>query len=360
MRRRGPSRPEIALLIVSLGVALALGELLLRGIAAWTRPARLADLAASRPLPAPGTAVDLGDLLEPSRFERLVYRLRPDLDVFFSGVRVRTNSDGWRDPETPLAVGPGTARVVGIGDSVMFGWGVAREDRYLTRAARELSSRDPLVAWATATLAVPGYNLVMELEALERFGLPLEPDLIVYGYVANDRCLPNFVTEGAGARLHLLDLLRNVGLPSPALRSRDAAVQPAELGAGFVRRFCRAESVAPPLRPLVGDASFRAALDRLAEIGRALDTPIVVVSHPMRSELPLPDFPSGLLVVDAFGEPGATAPAPPPRRFWVAETDRHPNAEGHAQVARRLIDALIEGGVVDRVHDRVQARRDGA
>ncbi|MEM8934384.1 MAG: SGNH/GDSL hydrolase family protein, partial [Acidobacteriota bacterium] len=180
MPTRAPLVANLLLALVSGLVALVLCEGILRVHYAWSRPTRLDDLATERPMPPVGSEVGLGDLIQPSPHERLVFELRPGLDVRFTAVQIETNSRGWREVEHALDAPPNTVRILGIGDSVMFGWGVDREQRYTDLFGAKLGERYPDIQWQTLTLACPGWNLVMEVEALERYGLAFEPDLILY------------------------------------------------------------------------------------------------------------------------------------------------------------------------------------
>src|ERR1700761_3409031 len=72
-------------------------------------------------------AFSLMGLVEPSEFQDIVYELKPRLDGTFRGQPVRTNGFGLRGDECTLQKPPHTFRIVGLGDSHMFGWGVGQE-----------------------------------------------------------------------------------------------------------------------------------------------------------------------------------------------------------------------------------------
>ena len=52
----------------------------------------------------------------------------PNRSAFLMGVPVSINSEGLRDREFPLEKPPGVYRVMMLGDSTTFGWGVRQED----------------------------------------------------------------------------------------------------------------------------------------------------------------------------------------------------------------------------------------
>lgn len=123
---------------------------------------------------------DFAHLLEPDPDPRLRMRLRPGLDADFKGTRVRTNAAGFRGPE----LRDGTYRIAAIGDSVMFGWGVAEEETYLRLLERSLAAVRADVE--VVNLAVPAYNTVQEVALLERHAAALRPAWVVVGFVGND------------------------------------------------------------------------------------------------------------------------------------------------------------------------------
>lgn len=97
---------------------------------------------------------------------------------------VRFNSLGFRGPEPAVARTPGVSRILIIGDSFAFGYGIDHvEDRFGEQLAENLSAAGN--PWEVITLARPNSHTRDHLEDLER-GLALRPDLVVLLYVAND------------------------------------------------------------------------------------------------------------------------------------------------------------------------------
>jgi hypothetical protein len=190
-------------------------------LAAHSRSRRLAT---SILLAAFSTLLGLGHVVRLSPDPRVVYELVPDLDVDFLGARLRTNADGFRGKALPPARTRAAVRVVGLGDSVMFGWGVSEEETYLARLVPLLEGASPGVAWEVMNTAVPGYNTVMEVATLEAKGLRFDPDLVVLNFVGNDLGLPNFIEERPDTlslrRSFLLDFVRARlgGTPEPGRR----------------------------------------------------------------------------------------------------------------------------------------------
>jgi hypothetical protein len=140
--------------------------------------------------------VPLGKMIRISQDPEIIYELIPNLSgVTLKFKPVDINSDGFRGPVYPRQPRPGTIRILGIGDSVMFGWGVREEDSYLRVLEGMLSQHKSDTRFEVINTAVPGYNTAMEVATLEKRGLAFHPDLVIVGFVGNDLGLPNFIAH---------------------------------------------------------------------------------------------------------------------------------------------------------------------
>ncbi len=190
--------------LATLGLAAAstifaflLAEAALRiGLWRLTSSSRVEDLdkatsATGLPAGAIVTRHALSLIIRRSANERLIYELAPKLDLQFGEARVRTNSAGMRsDVEFAVEKPAGTLRVVGIGDSGMFGWNVEQNEDYFTVLGRLLNARGDGRRYETINLGVPGYNTQMEVDTLVDKGLRYRPDIVVVGWCENDYQLP--------------------------------------------------------------------------------------------------------------------------------------------------------------------------
>jgi hypothetical protein len=110
-------------------------------------------------------------------------------------VTVRINSRGYRGREYPWAKAAGF-RLLGLGDSFAFGFGVEEDDTYLARLERALSARHAEVINA----GLAGMGPDNEARLLAADGPGLRPDLVLVGfYVGND--LMDAVTGAERTRL---------------------------------------------------------------------------------------------------------------------------------------------------------------
>jgi lysophospholipase L1-like esterase len=92
-------------------------------------------------------------------------------------VAVAVNALGMRGPERAAAKPPGTARILLLGDSFAFGWGVEEGEAFGAWLERLLTARvGPIEVWSAA---VPGWSTDQHYLYLQTRGLALDPDLVL-------------------------------------------------------------------------------------------------------------------------------------------------------------------------------------
>ncbi len=126
----------------------------------------------------------------------------PNHEASFRGrdfnVRIKTNSYGFRDAEYPLSRRPGMKRVVVIGDSYTWGWGVEQEEVFCKVAEREIKNTEFL------NLGHNAYGTAQQYLLFKKLGIRFSPDLTVVAFFYNDIYenyenslkRPNFRLEG--------------------------------------------------------------------------------------------------------------------------------------------------------------------
>jgi hypothetical protein len=159
------------LLALSLGLALAAAELYLR----WSSgPAARTVPAAGKPAEGEGE----GELFVHDPL--LGWRPAPGAEMRQTSeefdVAIRINSQGIRaDREIPPEPPPGVRRIVGVGDSFVFGHGVELEESFLALLEEMLPGTE------TVNLGVQGHGTDQHLLMLESRGLRFQPDLVLLG-----------------------------------------------------------------------------------------------------------------------------------------------------------------------------------
>ena len=97
---------------------------------------------------------------------------------------IAVNALGLRGPERRVSKPPGTRRILLLGDSFAFGWGVEQEETFGARLERQLAPRGgPVEVWSAA---VPGWSTDQQYLYLRLRGLVLEPDLVLLAVGEND------------------------------------------------------------------------------------------------------------------------------------------------------------------------------
>jgi lysophospholipase L1-like esterase len=189
------------LLVSSIIIMLFLSEIGFRFAAYKTDLNNLETIEEVSTTPRTGEKVRLGRIIRLSKNPRIIYELIPNLSVIYTYYRAKrnapltTNADGFRGKSVPINKNLQSRRIVGIGDSLMFGWGVKDEETYLSILAELLNAHYPEITWEIINMAVPGYNTVMEVETLKEKGLQYKPDIVLIHYFWNDLRLPNFIRE---------------------------------------------------------------------------------------------------------------------------------------------------------------------
>jgi len=312
--------------------------------AALTRSARL----------APGASANLGDLIRPSLDPDIVYELAPDLHVSFLGAPLSTSHAGFRDRDYSTEKPAGTFRVLGVGDSIMFGWGVGDGEDYLSLVEAQLAARHVGGPVEILNTAVPGYNSVMEVATLRGKGIAYAPDLVIVGLCGNDASLPYFLQAPpevlAFDRSFLADFVRN-RFAAGSEDDETAFLVNRPVKAGW--RHTRDEDAArvPALYAhMVGLPAFRNAMQELKRLSEAHGFGVLLLYYPgapreMRE------------IISDVGLPSLST-APAVRRFSTAHgggeaalallhhnaRDPHPSQAGHRLIADALLEYL--GGVL--------------
>jgi lysophospholipase L1-like esterase len=105
----------------------------------------------------------------------------------YVGVPVSINRLGLRDHELAVPKPADTVRILALGDSVTFGYGVRLEETYLKVLEGRLNARAaPGVRYEVVNAGVEESGLDAYYHALRALAPELEPDLVLVGIVLND------------------------------------------------------------------------------------------------------------------------------------------------------------------------------
>ncbi len=210
------------------------------------------------------------------------------------------NQDGFRGPHYAMDKPPGVFRVVVLGDSLAFGYGVSESDTFVRQMETLLAARGPA---QVLNFGVGGYNPYNEAALFADLGVKYRPDLVLVQFCVNDLNDPTLHFD-AHTRLQLGTI--------PAEAYPDPSVRPA--GASLVTRLlrpCRSLELCARFddawlaahRPPSDSAAFRASTfptdlsdrrvrrwiaDRYGEIAREaarIDARFAVAVFPFRAQV---------------------------------------------------------------------------
>jgi lysophospholipase L1-like esterase len=125
-------------------------------------------------------------------------------------MNVRTNDYGFRGENFSVDKTPGVTRILCMGDSVTFGWGVNNEDTFPARLQQILRAQGASVEVLNAGIGDIGTK--EKLTELPLFLRQLDPDIVVWGYYMNDSRPAHgfddeFMFEGAMNRFFRISLI---------------------------------------------------------------------------------------------------------------------------------------------------------
>ena len=176
---------KVALFASSLIVTLLVFELAFRIFdirAVYFRPRVL------QALPSPTESVTPATVgMMPFATIRLIYASDPR--GYFgpsNTIDLVHNSEGFRDVGHSVRKPPQTYRILGLGDSYLWGEGVKREDICLTKLGSLLGDASSGMAIETINMGMSQFNTLDERGVLKYAGLKYDPDLVIVHFVLND------------------------------------------------------------------------------------------------------------------------------------------------------------------------------
>jgi hypothetical protein len=315
----------LLLILAGCGVALGIAECVVRLVDPHVRDAVI---------PAGSFAIDAD----------LGWRLHPNTTVTHQTrhftVTYTTNSFGYRDQPRAAGKNPGQARLLLYGDSQVFGWGVAKPQRF----SDLLEARQPsLEVW---NLAVPGYGFDQEIISYEKQAGSWQADAVVFtltgtilerirvGYLYK-KYKPRFVLDPSGA-LQLIPVPREAATWTSLLYR---VFSPLYLPY-FVERLLATRDVgsneAAGLHSYLSDPDLgkllRAVIERAADVAQGRGQRILLLTT-----LPLSADPSMRSLCARRAIQVVTVAFPEPREALIlGKDDPHWNPQGHRLVAEQF------------------------
>jgi len=262
------------------------------------------------------------------------HRHQPGRSAHLMGVDVRINELGLRDD--PVDLRAETTRILMLGDSVTFGWGVPQDQTVAAGLERLLS----VVAERQVDVinsGVGNYNTAMEVAWFEREGVSLAPDIVLLNLFINDaEPTPDYRPVRWWDSLLYSRVILFGGLDT---------IERTVFGGSDWQSYYRNlyQDDAP------GWQAMQDAVMRLAERCRELGVPLILVDYPELRELDPYPFADVVALYEALARKNdvpfvSLLPAvsdEEPASLWVTPPDPHPNAYAAKRMADYLSRQLI-------------------
>lgn len=264
----------------------------------------------------------------------LGWRNVPGLKTTTFGQPLTINSAGLRGPERGFAKPPGVERILVLGDSYVWGYGVGDGDLFTRTLEQTVAASG--VGVEVLNAGVSGWGTDQEYLWLREEGLRYSPDLVVLGFFFNDPSETiTSVTYGV-AKPVFVDTeltLANVPVPPPWEKHVPivSAADPFDLVFAIIARMDR----------LCADRGARLVLTKFGNLLAPDARRLLDIEREIETRLAkLPDVPY-LDLDEAFAAQGLTAAQ------VVSVPDGHWNARGHRETAAALYRFLVDRRLLD-------------
>ena len=264
----------------------------------------------------------------------------PNTHGFFMGQDVNINSFGLRDHEFSPTKPPGVYRILVLGDSTTFGWGVSLDDTASKILERDLNAR-PIPGYPrfeVLNAGVGNYDTVQEVTYYKTRGRDFHPDMVILVFFINDpEPVPRQKSIWLIDRSYLVAFLTN---------RLDGVLRKTGSRPGWKAYYASLYN-----EDLPGYQACKAALLDLAATTREEHTKLIVALlpelHEINQEYPFttehqkikdvlaPTSTPVLDLIDGLKGHG------PEETLWVTKLDDHPSGKANTLIAAQLRDAIV-------------------
>jgi lysophospholipase L1-like esterase len=277
---------------------------------------------------------------------RLGYVHPKSVSYFLGKNRVSLNSNGHRDDEMSVQKPPDERRILVLGDSATFGWGVDQGEDFSARLEAMLLEQRGRT-WQVINTGVNGYNSQQEAAFFLTEGILYDPDIVLLAYGANDvdpvikpntetwRRVPTWPSS-------LPDLLNRARSLSYLYQTTRLFQRMQEVGAAAEH------GATPSITHHPGWPDSLKAVQSIAELCERKGIPFLVALK----------FSNDADAITALRKAGidtiSLGPAwerVAPERRRVSRVDPHPSAAVHIEFARKLMAEMQDRGWLDGKND---------
>ena len=256
----------------------------------------------------------------------------PNSSARIMGAEVNINSHGLRDREYGYEKPAGVTRILLVGDSLTFGFGVPKEDIFAKIIERKLNETGT-GTYEVINGGVGNYNTEQELAFFTTEGIKYHPDLVILGWYINDaeptqKYPETFLAQYSIAYVFVESMFNRFRALTESDRNYD----------DYYRALYSPEGWAAYQKKLV------AFNNAVIKSGARLSVVLLPELHVL-SPYPFADIhanvaslftQNGVQVLDTVSAFKDVIPSD----MWVARDDVHPNSRAHAIIADRMLEYL--------------------
>jgi len=312
----------LLLTLVSLVIFVGLVEL---GVRLHSRSAIVYDIEMTR---------YANEIKIESENPRIGHIHRPGASAILMGVPVEINSDGQRDRDYPVERTQ-ARRIVVLGDSLTFAWGVPREQSFEFLLEEDLARHAPT---ELINFGVGNYNTDQQVTLFLEEGLKYEPDEVLLFYFINDAEPTPQKSRWAllgHSRAFTFFWSRAKALASRFSKGRSFRDYYADLYAEGAPGWETTKTAFLTLRDTARERGFGLRVLLLPELHRVQDSPFAA-EYAQVSEFLEQNGIAHFDLTPAFGH------VSDPMSLWVAPDDAHPNARAHEIIADAALPLLLD------------------
>ena len=263
----------------------------------------------------------------------------PNRFAHLMGVDVKINSHGHRDREITLEKSIDTTRILMLGDSLTFGWGVSYEEtvsKYLEKLLNESGNGK---AFEIINTGIGNTNTDMQVSYFQTSGIKFSPDLVILNYFIND------AEPTPRRKTHFFSILSECSYAYAFFAGRWDMLKRKFIGGSpwdsYYRDLYKEEND--------GWMRAKAAIRRLADFCQSRGINLVVVNYPELHNLKNYPFKTvnqklKLLTSDLnlpYLELFPIVEGKNESELWVNLNDSHPNGKAYILYAKAIKDFLL-------------------
>ncbi|MAF50518.1 MAG: hypothetical protein CMH64_00330 [Nanoarchaeota archaeon] len=271
---------------------------------------------------------------QPSENLLISHEHKPDVDIDLYGANVRINSNGLRDYDYEYENVENVKRILVLGDSVTFGWGVEFDKIYSKLLEKKLEDTQVI------NTGVGNYNTQMEVAFLKEEGIKYDPDIIILGHYINDaEMTPEVSNYFLKRKSYLYGYLWG--------KYRNSVGKLSEKG-NFLDYYNNLYK-----EDFEGRVLFEDAINELKDISKEKGIPVVIVIIPELHKLDPYPFESVNEFIRTFEDENTYVlnvlpylQGYEPESLWVSGEDAHPNEIANDMIAEAIYEKLIKENLV--------------